>query len=251
MLMMKGISLALFFIPVLSSLILSGCATTDETDKLAEMGRQNTVLQEKNTQLAAELTEKKALTSRLQIKLLEKDAEINRLAAMQQNLSRESARNKARTHPPKNKAEAVALLAETETTINAAKELIRNAADRQVLAGLDQLMEEGRTAIEQGYFDKAYTRATEASERIRKMQLEKAATIRSAPVSSFSSPMPMQIAKKSKLRKNPGIHAQVLKILEPGTMVKATRYQGHWVKIQIDDQEPGWIYYSLLSVPEI
>jgi hypothetical protein len=248
---MKRSHLASLLIVALSGSCLSGCSSTDETERLADMVQQNAVLQEKNTQLSSELTEKNVLTAKLQIKLLEKDAEINRLTSVQQTLDRESVRKKVKKHSPKNKAEAVALLAETETDINTAKELIGNTADQQAFSRLDQLMAEGKAEIEQGNFDKAYSLATEALELAQTMQLKRAVKLKKAPISKFLPSMPMQVSKKSKIRKHPDIHAQILQILEPGTIVTATGYQGHWVKVTVKDQEPGWIYYSLLIVPEI
>lgn len=248
---MQGSHLALPLIVLLSCRILSGCASTDEAERLADMLRQNAALQEKTMQLSSELSAKNSLTAKLQIKLLEKDAEINRLASMQKGLEREQVRKKVEIHPPKNKAEAVALLAETETDINAAREIARNEADRQALSRIDQLLAEGKAEIEQGNFDKAYTLATEALELTRSMQLKRAVKLQKAPVSNFLPPMPMQVSKRSKIRKYPNIHAQIIQILEPGTIVTATGYQGHWMKVTVKDQEPGWMYYSLLTVPEL
>jgi hypothetical protein len=215
------------------------------------MARQNAALQEKNMLLSSELSAKNSLTAKLQIKLLEKDAEINRLASMQKGLERQKVRKKVEIHPPKNKAEAVTLLAETETDINTARETARNEADRQTLNRLDQLLAEGKAEIEKGNFDKAYTLATEALELTRSMQLKKAVKLQQAPVSNFLPPMSMQVSKRSKIRKYPNVHSRIVHVLEPGTIVTATGYQGHWMKITVRDQEPGWIYYSLLSVPDL
>ena len=248
---MKNFHLALPLIVLLSGRFLSGCASTDEAERLADMVRQNTVLQEKNTQLSSELSAKNSLTAKLQIKLLEKDAEINRLASRQKGLEREQVREKVKIHPPKNKAEAVALLAETETDINTAKELAKNGTDKQTFGKLDQIMAEGKAEIEQGNFDKAYTLASEALELARSIHLKRAVKSQKGPVLNFSPPMSMQVSKRSKIRKLPNIHAQIMQILEPGSIVTATGYQGHWMKVTVKDQEPGWIYYSLLTVPEL
>jgi hypothetical protein len=238
-------------ISILLGLIISGCSLTKEEEKYAEMVQRNAALQEKNTQLTAELAAQSALTTKSQIKLLEKDAEINRLASIQQELGREMVRNRGRIHTPKNKAEAVTLLAEAETDINAARELTRNSAQQQSFNKSDQLMTESKAELDLGNYDRACTLAAQALELIQTMQLKRAATLEKSPVSNFHPPLSMQLAKRSNIRKYPDIHAPIVHILEPGMRVTATSYQGHWIKVTIKDQPSGWIYYSLLIVPEI
>lgn len=237
--------LALFFCR-----FLSGCASTEEADRLAETVRQNEALHEQNTRLTSELAAKDALSAKLRITLLEKDAEIGRLTALQHERERENTQRKSKTQPPKNKAEAVALLAEAEADLNALHALAGNDEEKRACTRSAQLLADGRAELGRGNFAKAAALADEVQEQVRSLQAKKAAQFHAAPVTSFVPPMRMQVAKKGKVRSHPGPHSRMVQVLEPGTLVTATAYQGHWVKITVGDRPSGWIHYSLLVVPE-
>jgi hypothetical protein len=239
---------------ILISAVISGCASTDDAEKNAEMQRQNIMLQEKNTQLATELATQSALTVRLQMKLIEQHAEMNRLTSVQQPVpGRETARTVLKIRVPTNKAEAVAFLAEVAADIDSLREAVRSSDQRESLSKADQFMAEGKVELERGNFDRVRVLVGQALEMIQTMQMQ-TIPVGNAPKSYFTAfltPLSLQVSKKSNIRKHPDIHARILDVLDPGTQIKAAGYQGRWVRVTFREQEIGWIHYSLLTVPDM
>jgi hypothetical protein len=237
---------------VLLVLILSGCSSTNGVDKNMEMIRQNTALQEKNSEMAVELNTRKAQTSSLQQQVFEKNAEIDRLKTMQKGLGKEVARIKTKMHVPESKAEAVTVLAEIETDINTAKE--RAAGDlRQSFDKPDQLMAESKSQLDQGHYDRACSLAGEALEMVQAMELKTETIIKQpkGPMVHFVFPLAMQLIKKSNIREYPSTNAQIRHSLDQKTRVTATGHDRSWIRIAINNQQLGWIHSSLLTLPEI
>jgi hypothetical protein len=238
---------------IMVGIIISGCASTDEAEKNSEMQRQNIALQEKNTQLATELATQSALTVKLQMKLIEQHAEMNRLASVQQPVpSRETARTDVKIRVPTNKAEAVAFLAEVATDIDSVRQAVRSSEQQESLSKADQFMAEGKVELERGNFDRVRVLVGQALELIQTMQMQTipAVNARKSYFSPFLMPLSLQVSKKSNVRKHPDIHAWILDVLEQGTEVKAAGYQGRWIRVTFKEQQIGWIHYSLLTVPE-
>ncbi len=239
---------------LLMSFLLSGCASTQEAErKAAAMLRQNQVLQGENSQLAAELAERNAVTARLQMELVEKQAEIDRIQASRKEPAPEVLQNKVRMSTPSTKVEAVTYLAEVATDINTARELATDS-ELDVFAQADRLLLESKVQLERGNYDKVCSLASQATELIRLMRI-KTNLNRQVKVKStyadFISPLQLQLAKRSNIRKQPGMHGKIIEILAQKTTVTATGYQGNWINIISPKGKNGWIYYSLLATPAI
>jgi hypothetical protein len=217
------------------------------------MLQQNTALQQKNTEMTAELAARKALAATLQHQLLEKNTEINRLKTTQKGLGQEVARRKTKMRIPESKAEAVTVLAEIETDINTAKESASGNGLRQFFDKPDQLMTESKSQLERGHYDRACSLAGEALEMVQAMELktETSARARTGPAIHYVFPLVMQLSRKSNVREYPSGNAKKVHILNQGTTVTATGYERRWIKIAINNKPLGWIHYSLLTLPEI
>jgi DNA repair exonuclease SbcCD ATPase subunit len=232
--------------------LFPGCAWNDKTEKEDHILAQNEALHKKNTELQKEIDAKKELNANLKIRLLEKNAEINKLKVIQQDLGKEVVHSKTKMISPESKAEAAAVLAETETEINTVKEQALAGNRRLPFASADQLMEKSRTEFALGHYGKACTFAAQALAQVQTMQL-KAETMAKpvkGQVNHFVFPLVMQLVQTSNIRERPSMKGRILFILERGTQVTATGYRGHWIRIIVKDQPFGWIYYTLLALPE-
>ncbi len=246
-------SLVISALLVMSALLFGCSATKEAATKTAEMLRQNTVLQKKNSQLAAKLAEQNAVTARLQMELFEKQAEINRSKSTQDDLSREAVHNKVRLRipSPNTKVEAVTYLAEVETDINAAKELATDK-EQPVFVQVDQYIAESKTELERGNYDKVCSLASQAMELTRSMRSKTALAtmVKKSVYADFIAPLHLQVARRSNLRKKPGVRGKLIETLAAKSTVTATGYQGNWIKVTSKNGQVGWIHYSLLAVPE-
>lgn len=240
-------SLIVFLLLVVSTLLF-GCSSMKETEVL----HQNNILQEKNNELAAQLAEENAATASLAMKLVEKQKEIDSIKFTQEHLTQEIAHTKAMIVPTlHNKVEVVTYLAEVETDINAAKELASDG-EQLIFAQVDRLIAESKVELEQGNYDTAVSRASQAVESTQALRIKTALNRRMAEstYAEFIRPLHLHVAKRSNFRKNPTVRGEILVTLAPGTVVTASGYQGGWIKVTSNIAQEGWIHYSLLAVPE-
>jgi hypothetical protein len=228
-----------------SALLFFGCTTADEARKTEEILHQNTELSQDKKDLENKIQAKDAALLTLQQQLGEKNAEINALKTVQKHLSNEVVRSKTKILAPKNKAEAISLLAEIETDIAAVKEQA-TAGNRQALEEADQLMAQARTERDQGNYTEACALAGKALETIQPLQLKRLGLTgeRSGPLPHF--PLSMLVVKKSRVRKYPAQGAETVAVLEPETAVTATGRKGGWIRITVGDRQ-GWIYRTMLA----
>lgn len=229
------------------STLLFGCTSTKEKELL----RQNALLQQNNSELTTQLAERDALTVRMQMELVEKQAEINRIKSSQEDLTQEVEQNKIRRPAPGTKVEAVTYLAEVVTDIDAAREFA-TAGEQEVFAQADSFLAESKTELERGDFDKVRSLASQAMKLIQDMRSKSALNMREKNNTYFNfiAPLQLQSAKRSNIRIRPGTQEKILVTLAEKSTVAATGYQGTWIKVTLNDGETGWIHYSLLVFPE-
>ncbi len=212
---------------------------------------QNNILQEKNSQLTAELAEENAVSASLQMKLVEKQTEIDKIKITQEHLTQEISHTKARTPAPKNKVEVVTYLAEVETDSNAAKELASDS-EQPIFVQVDRFIAESKVELERGNDDTAYSRASQAMELTQAIRNKRALSkkMEESPYAEFILPLNLHLAKRSNIRKEPTERGKILVTLTPGTPVTASGSQGDWIKVTSNNGQDGWIHYSLLAVPQ-
>lgn len=239
-------SLIVFLLFTVSTLLF-GCSTMQDT----EMLHQNNTLQEENSGLEAELAAENAVTASLQMELVEKQAEIDRIKITQENLTQEISHTKARIPTPKTKVEVVTYLAEVETDINAAKELASDS-EQPIFVQLDRFIAESKIALERGNDDTAHSRASQAMELTQTIRNKRTLSKRmeESTYAEFKLPLNLQLAKRSNIRKKPSERGEILMTLAPGTPVIANGYQGDWIKVTSNEGQKGWVHHALLAVPE-
>jgi hypothetical protein len=236
---------------IVATVLLAGCSSKEAEKEAAEMLRQNTILQNTNRRLAAELAEQAAKTARLQMELVEKQGEIDRIVSSREGLAREVEYTKARIPTPSTKVEVVAYLAEAESEIEEARE----SADengQQAFAHIDRLIAESKTELELDNFEKSYVLASQAKASIQAVQAETTTNgeAKKHTYTDFVSPVQLQVAKRSNIRNKPDRKADIVTSVNQGTTVTAIGYQEDWIKVILGNGNTGWINFPLLTVPE-
>lgn len=237
----------ILFLLFLVSSQLFGCSSMKD----AEMLRQNTLLQQKNNELAGELVKENAVTASLQMKLVEKQTEIDKIKFTEELLTAEIVQTKARIPQPKNKIEVVTYLAEAEVDINAVKELADDR-ERAMFVQIDHLMSESKRELSQGNDEKAHSQASQAMELTQNLRVKRALRKKMAEstYTEFMLPLKLHVAKRSNIRKKPTEQAEILVTLPAGTPVTARGSQAEWIDVTSPTGLQGWIHYPLLSIPE-
>lgn len=252
------VSLAISF-----SFLTSGCSTHKKEIAPAPAIPQNSHLERENQLLSEELeqqrtvtnelteklTKQKQLTAQLQMNLLEKHAEVNRLSQKNDRLVREFVRNKTKLRNRGNKVETVRLIAEVSAVINTVKENRPDESRKDVLERAEQYLIESKIEIDQGNFEGASYLAGQALEQVQAIQLEIATEGQQEDDSLvyFLAPLELNILKNSNIRETPSLQAKILSILKAGSSVTAIGYKGEWVKVKIKEQQSGWVHYALLG----
>lgn len=201
--------------------------------------------------MEAELAEENAATASLQMKLVEKQTEIDRIKFTQEHLTQEIEHTKARIPTPNTKVEVVTYLAEVETDINSAKEFASNS-EQPKFAQVNRVIAESKVELELGNYEKAHSLATQAMELTQAIRIKTAMNRRmeESTYAKFILPLQLHLAKRSNIRKKPTIRGEILVTLAPGTPVTASGYQGDWIEVINNIGQEGWIHYSLLVVPQ-
>lgn len=237
----------------LLSLSAGGCVDTRVAEQHSSMVMaQNVLLQKEKDNLQAELEEKNVLLARLQMELGRKEEEISQLKSMnRQGPAKEIAGIAIRTPAASTKVETVAYLAEISTEIAAFKESDR-PEDLEIFEKADKLIKESNSELDQGRFDQASLLAAQAMELISKQRLDNPVgrQRQSRPYADFVTPLELKVAKRSNIRIAPGTGSQLLITVNAGTGVTAIGHKGSWIKVVLADGREGWMYHSLLLLPE-
>ena len=254
-----------FFYLIFSTIItfaISGCVMDQQESTSALVIEQNEQLEREQLEkeqlerekkeLTVKLKKEKQLNARLQMSLLEKHAEVNKLILKNEHLVRAFVRNKVKLRNRGNKVEAVRLLAEVTTVIDTARATDPGGSWNEVLNRAEQYLMESKAEIDKGNLENFFYLASKAFEQVQMIELENREDGQqlNEPEMIFLVPLSMQLLLTSNVRKAPSIEAKVVFVLKAGTSVTAIGYKGMWVKVTINEQHGGWIHYSLLNGAE-
>lgn len=199
--------------------------------------------------LQKNLLEQTKLSTQLQLTLLEKHAEINKLLIENQRLVTDFVRNKPQLQKRGNRVETVRLLAEVATIIDTAKTMDRDGTWKETIRQAEQYLTESQIEIDNNNLDGASYLAGQAMELIQITQQENSNQPSGDSIDEilFVVNLPMKTLKNANVRATPSLQADILFVQKADSQVNAEGYSGIWIKIQVDNDTYGWIHYSLLS----
>ena len=233
------LSISIFLLSILLLSMVSGCVIKQHTNPI---GRTN-------KSLNSEQVRQKEQIVNLQMSLLEKQAEINRLKIANERLIREFVRSNVHSWSKRNKVETVRLLAEVATIIKTVKneKLMGHAKD--LLLQAQQCLAESRTELDKDNFDGAAYLADQALEKVQAIRL--GISTGEQPTNkdtiNFLTQLPMKTIEACNVRNGPSKLAKINFVMQAGSNVTAIGYRGQWVKIKDNKQGDGWIHHTLLD----
>ncbi len=243
--------LCLLFIS--TALLISGCIPATKQSAPPTSQNPPALQAQDNTaeleELKKEVDKQKRQTARLQMRLLEKHAELNRLVLVNERLVRDFVRNQATSRNRGDRVETVRLLAELETVINTVKENKLTGKRKELLRRAEQYHAESKVELDKGHIDGASFLADQALKLVQRIQVAISSDEKQGDnlIVDFVAKLPMQLLATSNVREGPSKREKVLLVLKKGEHVNASGYKGEWIKIQTKEQKVGWIYYSLLG----
>jgi hypothetical protein len=201
------------------------------------------------SQADAELEERVALA---QLRLLEKDVQLEELQAQLDETRQEVVRNMAKLQSQASRAEAASGIAEAEIALEALRGAV-GGRDLTEFAQTESLLEQSSTEFEGENYGGALYLASEARAQARNGQ----ARLRSgvgqtmrAGEALFVVPVPLQTSGRSNVREGPGLNFGVLFTLEEDMGVVGQSYTSQWVRVVDGQGRGGWIFHTLVQGPE-
>jgi hypothetical protein len=215
---------------------------------------------EEDKKLAKSEAERKALKdkmAKIQLRLLEKDAQIKgleeRLTAQQKMLDeavQEVVRAKAKLRSMESRAEAASNIAEAEIAVKALKIQLGGGEQDPDVIKAEQLLNMSALEFKKKNYGGALYLTSQAKSHIKARQMrlgggQEMDYFRGEVL--FAQPLPLQILKTDHLRERPDAKGKIVTKLQRGAWVVAYSYKGEWVRVRSEDGSSGWIFQSLVG----
>jgi len=183
---------------------------------------------------------------RLELKLLEREAQVDQLQARLDEARQEVVRAMAKLQTMATRAEAASGMAEAEVAAQSLKGAAGKATPEYAQA--TQLLQQSSVEFnKQNYGGALYlgNQVKQLAGRDRPTPGD-GASQRKGEV-AFVVPIKLQTAGKSNVRDGPGTGYKVLFTLEPGTDVTGYSYLESWVKVSDTKGRSGWVSRGLVG----
>lgn len=195
----------------------------------------------------AEVESLEQRVARLQLQLLERDAQIVDLQQQLDGAIQEVVRVMARLQTLASRAEAASAIAEAEIALEGLRATSASAPEvSQVEHWLSLSTEQFN---EENYGGSLYL-ATQARGIARDGQgrLAGGQTGEQQPGETlFSLPLQLETLRRSNVRTGPGLGHPIAFTLEPATALVGYAYTDQWVRVQDPEGRTGWIYHTLVG----
>jgi uncharacterized coiled-coil protein SlyX len=193
--------------------------------------------------------------ARLELKVLEQDAQVAELQSRLDDARREVVRAMAKLQSLATRAEAASGMAEAEIALQALRSANANnsQAPPEYTQGT-QLLQLATTEFDQQNYAGALYLATEAKSAAAAGQGRIASDDRGGGSGGarkgevpFALPLRLQTTGRANVREGPGSGYKVLFTLETGVPIVAYSYVEQWVRIKDDSDRSGWIHQTLID----
>lgn len=183
--------------------------------------------------------------ARAELRVLEKEAQIDELQTRLDDARREVVRAMAKLQSLATRAEAASGIAEAEIALQA----LRGPAASPGVAEIDRLMKQSTTEFDKQNYGGALYLANQAKAAAVSAQGQAGAereSLRAGEV-RFELPLKLQTAARANVRDGPGGSFGVLFTLAPGEPVTGYSFADQWVRITDGAGRRGWIYQDLIN----
>jgi hypothetical protein len=187
--------------------------------------------------------------ARLQLQLLERDAQIREIQAELDGARQEVVRNMAKLQSQASRAQAASAMAEAEIAVQTLADIDGGTTAPEHVRGT-QMLAESTAEFNNGN----YAGALYLADQVRALARVGQARLRGggdrsleSGESVFAVPVPLQAVRNSNVRSGPGLNFAVEFTLEAGAPVVGYSYTSQWVRIVDDKGREGWIFHTLVS----
>lgn len=184
----------------------------------------------------------------LELKLLERDAQVDEVRQQLDEAIQEVVRTMAKLQSQATRADAASGIAEAEIAL----QQVETAAGPKGSVELRQvrgLIARSTAEFNKENFGGSLYLANQARGLVRLYEVRIANTGRPEE-EQFAVPVPLATTARTNVRSGPGMRFSVLFTLDEGTTILGHAYTTQWVRVETDDGRTGWIYRTLVKRPE-
>ncbi len=187
--------------------------------------------------------------SRLELRLMEKEAQVEDLQARLDEARREVVRSMAKVQTLATRAEAASGMAEAEIALRT----LRRSAGGQTapeVARAAKLLEDASKEFNIQNYGGALWLANQAKTTAGVGRSRFASGDPSAARPGevmFAIPLRLQTLGRSKMREGPGTSFRAVATLDQGTALVGLSYVDQWMRVQDDSGHTGWVFWNLVQ----
>ena len=187
--------------------------------------------------------------SRLELRLMEKEGQVEDLQARLDEARREVVRSMAKVQTLATRAEAASGMAEAEIALRT----LRRSAGGQTapeVARAAKLLEDASKEFNIQNYGGALWLANQAKSTAGVGRSRFASGDPSAARPGevmFAIPLRLQTLSRSKVREGPGTSFRAIVTLDPGTALVGLSYLDQWMRVQDDSGHTGWVFWNLVQ----
>jgi hypothetical protein len=185
---------------------------------------------------------------RLELALLERDAQIEELQTRLDETRQEVVRAMAKLQTLATRAEAASGLAEAEVAVQSLKAAGGGRATPEVTQATKLLQQSSAEFNKQNYAGSLYLATqTKRLAGAAKGRLGSNGTGARLGESTFTAPVRLQTIRRSNVREGPGTNFKVLFTVDAGTAVTGYSYTDNWIRVTDEDGRGGWVLRNLVG----
>jgi len=187
--------------------------------------------------------------SRLELTLLERDAQVEDLQNRLEETRREVVRSMAKVQTLATRAEAASGMAEAEIALQTLRRSSRGAGASDV-ARVSKLLTDATNEFDKQNYGGALYLANQAKSQAGVGRTRSSggdvSSLRPGEV-QFAAPLQLQTSARCKLRDGPGTAFRVLATLESGVPLTGISHVDQWVRVSKDSGQSGWVFWNLVQ----
>ena len=236
------------YFAVVATLVAAACSSTPKTAGPAPKPRTSRVVHDTVEVRDADLQRRVA---RLELRLMEKEAQIDELENRLEDARDEVVRTMAKLQTLASRAEAASAMAEADVAL----QLLRTSAGGQSLPEATQagkLQQQSNAEFNKQNFGGALYLANQAKTIAAAGRTRAAAGNRGptrAGETQLALPVRVKVANRGNVREGPGTTFDVAYAVGAGDLLTAYSFTDDWVRVSDDAGRNGWIFRALVSRP--
>jgi uncharacterized coiled-coil protein SlyX len=185
---------------------------------------------------------------RLELTLLERDAQIEELQTRLDETRQEVVRAMAKLQTLATRAEAASGLAEAEVAVQSLRTAGGQRATTELAQATKLLQQSGAEFNKQNYAGSLYLASqTKRLAGAAKGRLSGTGNGSRPGESTFTTPVRLQTVRRSNVREGPGTNFKVLFTIEAGSSVTGYSYTDNWIRVTSEDGRAGWVMRNLVG----